>query len=161
MKCVFFYQFITPIPTIAHLLPCEYLATQKAWECWQAHKRSLLICQSQVQAEKLDEYLWQFDTARFLPHNLVGEGPQGGAPVEICWPGRLGSGIRHTLINLQADVADVAVMFNEIIDFVPFEDHEKKSARMRYFAYKSLGFQLKTVPVELLDPRFVSDLLSQ
>lgn len=150
MKRAFFYQFIAPLAGIASLSPAEYLAAQKAWEFWQQRKRSLLICQSQTQAEKLDEYLWQFDTARFLPHNLVGEGPQGGAPVEICWPGRLGSGIRHILINLQADVADVAVMFNDIIDFVPFDEQEKQAARARYFGYKNLGFQLKTVPITSL-----------
>lgn len=148
MKKVFFYQFTTSEKRDARLSSSEYLAGQKAWESWQVRQRVLIVCQSKEQAERMDEYLWQFDTERFLPHNLSGEGPRGGAPVEICWPGCRGSGIRHVLINLQEELADFAIMFNDIIDFVPFNEKGKKAARIRYLGYKNLGFQLKTLQTE-------------
>lgn len=146
MKKVFFYLFTDPdkaVPLRQH----EYLACQKAFEAWQQNLRTLMVCQSKEQAEKIDEYLWQFDTSRFLPHNLVGEGPQFGAPVEICWLGCRGSGVRQLLINLQDELIDVAVMFNDVVDFVPFEEKDKMLARKRYKAYKNLGFNLKTIQV--------------
>lgn len=146
MKKVLFYLFTEP-DKAGSLRQHEYLACQKAFEAWQQNLRILIVCQSKEQAEKIDEYLWQFDTSRFLPHNLVGEGPHGGAPVEICWPGCRGSGVRQLLINLQDELIDVAVMFNDIVDFVPFEEKDKILARTRYKAYKNLGFNLKTIQV--------------
>lgn len=147
MKKVVFYLFSEP-NTDAAFRQHEYLACQKAFEAWQQRRRVLLVCQSKAQAEKLDDYLWQFDTSRFLPHNLSGEGPPMGSPVELCWPGCRGSGVRQLLINLHDEPSDVATLFSDIIDFVPFEEADKQLARERYKVYKSLGFNLKTVQVE-------------
>ncbi|TEA26775.1 DNA polymerase III subunit chi [Candidatus Schmidhempelia bombi] len=154
MKKVLFYLFSQSgksyqIEQGETILAHEYLACQKALIAWQKRQRVLIACQSQIQAEKIDEFLWQLDTAHFLPHNLAGEGPRGGAPVEICWPERRATGARQLLINLQEQVAEFSAMYQDIIDFVPFDEAEKQLARERYKAYKNIGFHLKTIPVEI------------
>ena len=76
--------------------------------------------------------------------NLAGEGPRGGAPVEIAWPEKRNSSPRDLLISLRVGFADFATAFTEVIDFVPYEDSLKQSARDRYKAYRVAGFNLNT-----------------
>lgn len=105
-------------------------------------KRVLIACEDQIQAEKLDEILWQREPYQFVPHNLAGEGPRYGAPVELCWPTKRGSSARDILINLQSTFADFATTFHEVIDFVPTDEHLKQLARERYKTYRNMGFNL-------------------
>lgn len=120
-------------------LACELAATQ-----WRAGKRVLMACGSEEQALRLDEALWQRSPASFVPHNLAGEGPRYGAPVELCWPKRRGNAPRDLMISLLPECADFASAFHEVIDFVPDEDGLKQLARDRYKGYRSVGFQLTT-----------------
>ncbi len=58
-------------------------------------KRVLVACETQQQAEKIDEALWQRDPHQFVPHNLAGEGPRYGAPVKFV--GLLNGEIPHVI----------------------------------------------------------------
>lgn len=122
----------------------EALACLVAAERYRMGKRVLLACEDQKQAERLDEALWQRDPSHFVPHNLAGEGPRFGAPVELCWPGKRGNAPRDLLISLMPEFADFATAFHEVVDFVPYEDSLKQLARERYKAYRSVGFSLTT-----------------
>lgn len=122
----------------------EALACTLAATLWRAGKRVLVLCDAQEQAFRLDEALWQRPAEAFVPHNLAGEGPRYGAPVELAWPGKRGNAPRDVLINLLPDVADFASAFYEVVDFVPYDETEKQLARERYKTYRSIGFQLTT-----------------
>ncbi|MEQ9873498.1 DNA polymerase III subunit chi [Pectobacterium brasiliense] len=122
----------------------EALACALAAERWRAGKRVLIACEDEQQAIRLDEALWQRDPSAFVPHNLAGEGPRHGAPVELAWPQRRGNAPRDLLISLLPQFADFATAFHEVIDFVPYEDSLKQLARDRYKTYRSVGFQLTT-----------------
>lgn len=148
-KKVFFYLIEHELqcvePTL--LLPHEKLACDQIVENWQRGIRILVSCQDQVQAEKIDEYLWQLQPDRFVPHNLIGEGLKGGSPVEIAWVGKRGNGQRQLLINLQEQFPEFSPTYDDIIDFVPAEQRLKELARKRYQTYKEMGFKLKTIKV--------------
>ncbi|BDY03366.1 DNA polymerase III subunit chi [Ferrimonas sp. YFM] len=120
------------------------LACQLAANCYRQGKPVYLHCEDQAQAEQMDETLWQFDADRFVPHNLVGEGPRGGAPVEIGHNGQFSSKKRPVLINLAAKAPQFAVEFAQIFDFVPAADDAKALARERYRAYRQMGVELTT-----------------
>lgn len=122
----------------------ERLACDLAADKWRQGKRVLIACEENAQAIRLDEALWARDPHAFVPHNLAGEGPRYGAPVELCWPQRRGNAARDLLISLLPACADFASAFHEVIDFVPYEDALKQLARDRYKAYLSVGFQLTT-----------------
>lgn len=126
------------------LTTVERLACDLAAGKWREGKRVLIACEDDAQALRLDEALWARDPDAFVPHNLAGEGPRYGAPVEICWPQRRGNAPRDLLISLLPSCADFASAFHEVIDFVPDEDALKQLARDRYKAYRSVGFQLTT-----------------
>ncbi len=145
MKNTTFYLLAQPSPQI-DLEAHEWLTCQIAAAHWRAGKRVLIACESIEQAEKLDEALWQREPHQFVPHNLAGEGPKYGAPVELCWPQKRGNSPRDLLINLQPQFADFATAFHEVVDFVPLDETLKQLARERYKIYRSVGFNLTMAP---------------
>ncbi|MDX5406274.1 MAG: DNA polymerase III subunit chi [Chromatiaceae bacterium] len=119
------------------------LACQLCADLYRARQRVFVYTASQQQAEAFDELLWQFDAERFVPHNLAGEGPKHGAPVEISWlPPRQN---RQVLINLADTVPAFANRFSQIIEFVPVAEHDKALARARFKHYRQLGLTPDTI----------------
>ncbi|MCW8994498.1 MAG: DNA polymerase III subunit chi, partial [Psychromonas sp.] len=74
-----------------------------------------------------------------------GEGPAYGTPVEISW--QPPTHPRQILINLSTKAPTFAVNFQQIIDFVPYDDALKTAARTRYSTYKKMGLTLSTQTV--------------
>jgi DNA polymerase-3 subunit chi len=127
----------------------DHWVCQLATNCYRNKKRCLILCNRQDQAEQLDELLWQQPVDAFVPHNLTGEGPKGGAPVELSWQVKNAAG-RHSLINLSLQVPAFAQHFAEIHDFVPTQEAEKQQARQRYKSYRAAGHMLETKPITTL-----------
>ncbi len=113
---------------------------------YQHNRKVFIYTDNQQDAFALDEYLWQFDGDSFVPHNLLGEGPRFGTPVEISW--QAATHPRQVLINLSTDAPDFALNFQKIIDFVPFAEALKIAARKRYSTYKKMGLTLSTQTVD-------------
>ena len=67
--------------TVDGLSAVEQLVCEIAAERWRSGKRVLIACEDEKQAYRLDEALWARPAESFVPHNLAGEGPRGGAPV--------------------------------------------------------------------------------
>ena len=84
----------------------------------------------------------EFDPDSFVPHNLQGEGPKGGAPVEIGITPPVGN--RKVLINLAKNVPDYIRRFNQVFDFVPVEPVAKQAARERFKKLRQLGATITT-----------------
>ncbi len=120
------------------------LACQLAAQCYQNRRRCLVLCDDQQQAEAFDELLWQQPDNRFVPHNLSGEGPANGTPVEISWQDQAVRG-KPVLINLKNSLPPHGQHFQVIYDFVPAEEQAKQAARERYKQYRAAGFSLDTV----------------
>ena len=119
------------------------LACQLCADLYRAKQRVFVYTADQQQAEAFDELLWQFDAERFVPHNLSGEGPRYGAPVEISWQAPRQN--RHVLVNLADTVPAFANRFNQIIEFVPADAQLKAQARDRFKHYRQLGVTPQTV----------------
>ncbi|AKZ65834.1 DNA polymerase III subunit chi [Candidatus Palibaumannia cicadellinicola] len=144
MKTATFYLINNNIKN--ELIAIERLACYLAILKWRAGKRILIACVHNKQARKLDDALWAYTPTVFIPHNIVGEGPTDGAPVEICWPTRLSPVNSDLLISLLPTCAKFASFFNEVIDFIPNEESLKQLARTRYKVYRKVGFQLTITP---------------
>ncbi|WP_026375972.1 DNA polymerase III subunit chi [Aestuariibacter salexigens] len=117
-----------------------------AW--YSAKKRCVIWCADQASAEHVDEWLWQLPADRFIPHNLTGEGPQGGAPVELAWQQQhIG---RPFLINMAASVPENITRYQQIAEFVPADEPGKQAARQRYKEYQRAGCDMAFMPVNKL-----------
>ncbi|MAD75483.1 MAG: DNA polymerase III subunit chi [Rheinheimera sp.] len=119
------------------------LACQLCANFYRANQRVFVYTASQQDAELIDQLLWQFDAHSFVPHNLSGEGPARGAPVEISWQAPRQS--RQILINLATDIPAFASRFNDIIEFVPSQAAAKAQARERYKQYRQSGVTPATI----------------
>ncbi|TDF39312.1 DNA polymerase III subunit chi [Alteromonadaceae bacterium M269] len=120
-------------------------ACHVAAECYSNKQKCLVWCDNQQDAEQIDELLWQLPTERFVPHNLLGDGPKGGAAVEITWETPARSN-RTVLINLASEAPSFSRQFRQVFDFVPAEENLKQQARNRYKSYRGAGISLDTKP---------------
>lgn len=112
-------------------------------ELYRQQQKVFVYCANQQDAEQVDEVLWRFDAHSFVPHNLAGEGPAWGAPVEISWQPPKNQ--RQVLINLTSTVPDFIHRFSQIIEFVPAAESDKDIARQKYKHYRQLGVTPQTV----------------
>ena len=122
-----------------------YHACLQASYFYRQNQRVFIYTQDQHQAEQIDELLWSFDSDSFVPHNLMGEGPKQGAPVEIGT--QMPRGRRPVLINLTSTVPDFANQFQFIVDFVPSDEALKQQARERFKTCRQWGFQVNNQAV--------------
>lgn len=141
------FYIIEKTQNTLHLSASEVLACDLAASAWRLGKKVLIACETEEQALRLDEALWQRDVDEFVPHNLSGEVTNFATPIEISWVGKRNAQRRDVLISLQHNVPDFAQSFNHIIDFVPKNETEKAQARERYKQYRQLGWQLSTEQV--------------
>ncbi|TCJ97921.1 DNA polymerase III chi subunit [Volucribacter psittacicida] len=137
-----FYLMQQEQSSIENLTAIEALACELAAKTWRLGKRILIACETEQQAFKLDEALWQRDPDEFVPHNLSGEISHYTTPIEICWKEKRNVQRRDVLISLQQQIPEFAQMFNHVIDFVPEQEQQKNLARERYKQYRQLGFQM-------------------
>ncbi|WP_199820774.1 DNA polymerase III subunit chi, partial [Alteromonas abrolhosensis] len=78
----------------------------------------------------------------FVPHNLYGEGPQSGTPVEICWrPEQVAR--RQMVVNVGSGMVPSPNQHRQIIDFVPVDENAKQAARVRYKNYQQAGCNMQ------------------
>lgn len=120
------------------------LACQLAESHYRKQLKIYVHCGSRTQAFEIDETLWQFDPKSFVPHNLKGEGLEGGSPVEIGFDQVGSTTNRHLLINLADQAPSFAVNFGQIIDFVAADENHKTIARDRFRQYRAMGVSLTT-----------------
>ena len=95
---------------------------------YRQKKKVFIYTQDQKHAHDIDEMLWAFDAESFVPHNLLGEGPSYGSPVEISW--QAPTNRRAVLINLTKTVPNFANKFARVVDFVPTDESLKQQARV-------------------------------
>jgi len=106
--------------------------------CYEQGQRVFIATNDVATAEKIDELMWQLPSDKFIPHNLQGEGPHYGAPIEIGH--QPPQGRRHVLINLCHPLPQFAVNFSQIIDFIPSDEEQKQQARERFHQCRVLNF---------------------
>lgn len=120
-----------------------YQACLHAAHCFRTNQRAYIFTDDQTTAHEIDELLWKFEPDSFVPHNLVGEGTQQGAPIEIGF--EKPKNRRPILINLASKMPTFAGNYSHIIDFVPANNELKQQARERFKQYRHAGYTLETV----------------
>jgi DNA polymerase-3 subunit chi len=115
---------------------------------YQKRQYMTVLCKDKAQAEAIDEYIWQQPADLFIAHNLQGEGPAKGSPVEITWLDALNKqAIRNKklVINMTEQFLEQFASYGHVIDFVPQDEAQKKAARARYTQYKKAGCNMAFV----------------
>lgn len=130
-------------PELEKDIPAHFdLAARLAADQFRQGKRVFIYTNDKNDSHIIDEYLWSFEANSFVPHNLQGEGPANGAPVEIGDSTPVGN--RRILINLAAKVPDFINRFSQVFDFVPSDTSLKQAARERYKYLRQMGVNIST-----------------
>lgn len=117
------------------LLVCEL-----AKRCEATGKGTLVLCDSQAQAEELDDLLWSFEEDSFIAHQIAGtEDEEEDVPVLIAAPGT-DVPLRPLVINLRAN--PVAEGFERVLEVVPADASARVPLRERWKQYQARGLAL-------------------
>jgi DNA polymerase-3 subunit chi len=116
------------------LLVCEL--AKRAFESGQP---TLIFTRSSDEAERLDEKLWEFDEAAFIPHQIAGDDDDAITPVLIV-PPDTSTPDRTLVINLREDCAPG--LFDRVLEVVPADENERLGSRKRWTTYKAAGFDV-------------------
>ena len=137
-----FYLLNSSEPQAVYLVVCRLL--EKAY---QRGHRVFVYCESQKNAEYLDELLWTYKDDSFIPHNLQGEGPEPPPPVQIGY-GAEPRGFNDILLNMALSVPPFFSRFRRIMEVVAANDASKEISRTHYREYRSKQCDLHTHNIE-------------
>ncbi|MDX1902042.1 MAG: DNA polymerase III subunit chi [Gammaproteobacteria bacterium] len=132
--------YILPFADEKHILQFACRLAEKAYQ--QQH-RIYFHMQNPQQAHQLDEIMWTWRDESFLPHNLVGEGPDTLPPIQIGFD-TIPSNQRDILINLSQMLPEHHTQFNRILEIIPHNEKFQTDARERYRIYRELNYPLQT-----------------
>jgi len=111
--------------------------TEKAW----SHGNRVFIhAVDEEQARNLDEQLWQFRPASFLPHGIIGE--ENSDLIGIGWGQEPGE---HSdlLINLQLSIPGFFSRFGRVAEVVTQDAASLNALRKSWTFYRERGCQLE------------------
>lgn len=92
------------------------------------------------EAHQIDEMLWTFKESSFIPHNMLGEGPDQAPPVQLGF-NETPASHRDVLINLSSEVPDFYSQFKRILEVVPNIEETKQAANKRLSYYQEKNYQ--------------------
>jgi DNA polymerase-3 subunit chi len=107
-----------------------------AWE--QGHRVSVLAPDESA-ARSLDELMWDYPPARFLPH-ACGE-PESAAPVSIVSSADQIGADRDVVVNLGGAAVPDPGRFHRLLEIVPAGPRMREASRDKYRHYRKLGLQ--------------------
>lgn len=118
-------------------------ACRLAEKAYQQQHRIYFYMQDKKTAEQLDEMLWTWRDESFLPHNLVGEGPDTAPPIQIGFD-QIPTHQRDILINLSQTLPAQHAQFKRILEIIPHHETDQANARERYRFYREQNYALQT-----------------
>lgn len=137
-----FYLVNNPEPHAIWLIACRLL--EKAY---QRGHRIFVYCETQKDAEYLDELLWTYKDESFIPHNLQGEGPEPPPPVQIGY-GAEPRGFDDILLNMSSTIPTYFSRFRRVMEIVASGDAAKEVSRAHYREYRAKQCELHTHTLE-------------
>jgi DNA polymerase-3 subunit chi len=129
--------------------PAEQLACRLSLMSWEQGHRVSVLAPDENAARSLDELMWDYPPARFLPHERGAPGPgaagQGaagwGAPVSIVSSADQLGADRDVVVNLGNEAVPDPGRFHRLLEIVPAEPHLREASRDKFRYYRKLGLQ--------------------
>jgi DNA polymerase-3 subunit chi len=99
---------------------------------------------------ELDTALWTFDALEFVPHCFASAPANmlSATPIVLC-PELRDAPHHQVAVNLGAQVPEGFERFERLIEVVTQDEEDRRDARQRWQHYKSRGYELKRVDLEL------------
>lgn len=135
MTRVDFYLLAEKTERTRRLFACRLIA--KAYQ--KKHKIYISVPSEQAALE-LDQLLWSFSDASFIPHEIQSS-METSVPILIGTAPILGYDL---LINLTSTLPDFFKDFPRIIEIIPNEQNFLESGRNNFRSYRKEGCQLES-----------------
>jgi DNA polymerase-3 subunit chi len=116
------------------------VAVRLADKAFQQGHRIFINAADEPQARSLDEMLWSFRPASFLPHGLHGQ--EHSDTIAIGW-GQEPGNHNDLLINLQLDIPAFFSRFARVAEVVTQDPDSLQALRASWTFYKERGYQLE------------------
>jgi DNA polymerase-3 subunit chi len=116
------------------------VAVRLADKAFQQGHRIFINAVDEAQARTLDELLWSFRPASFLPHGLHGQ--EHSDTIAIGW-GQEPDNHNDLLINLQLDIPSFFSRFARVAEVVTQDPASLQALRESWKFYKERGYQLE------------------
>ena len=116
------------------------VAARLADRAFQQGHRIFINAADEAQARTLDELLWSFRPASFLPHGLQGQ--EHSDTIAIGW-GQEPLDHNDLLINLQLDIPPFFSRFQRVAEVVTQDPDSLQALRESWKFYKERGYQLE------------------
>jgi|TARA_R110002072_G_scaffold71935_11_gene172440 DNA polymerase-3 subunit chi len=116
------------------------VAARLADKAFQRGHRVFINATDEAQATELNELLWSFRPASFLPHGLHGQ--EHSETIAIGW-GQEPDNHNDLLINLQLGIPSFFSRFARVAEVVTQEPDSLAALRKSWTFYKERGYQLE------------------
>jgi DNA polymerase-3 subunit chi len=116
------------------------VAARLADKAFQRGHRIFIHATDEAQAIELDDLLWRFRPASFLPHALHGR--EHADRIAIGW-GEEPENHNDLLINLQLEIPTFFSRFQRVAEVVTQEPASLEALRKSWLFYKERGYQLE------------------
>lgn len=125
----------------------EHLACRLSLMAWEQGHRVSVLAPGETAARSLDELMWDYPPARFLPHarwpDTTREGGEqdSAAPVAIVASADRLDADCSVVVNLSGDAVPDPQRFRRLLEIVPAEPRMREASRAKYREYRKLGLQ--------------------
>ena len=116
------------------------VAARLADKAFQRGHRIFINAADETQANELDELLWSFRPASFIPHGLLGR--EHCDTIAIGW-GQEPENHNDLLINLQLEIPSFFSRFQRVAEVVTQEPDSLVALRQSWKFYKERGYQME------------------
>ena len=116
------------------------VAARLADKAFQRGHRIFINATDKAQAIEINELLWSFRPASFLPHGLHGQ--EHSETIAIGW-GQEPNNHNDLLINLQLEIPSFFSRFARVAEVVTQEPDSLAALRKSWTFYKERGYQLE------------------
>ncbi len=126
--------------------------TRKIWSATPegGPVRNIVMVGEKDDLQKLNELLWSFSSADFLPHCFIDDEAAAETPIVLTddFASSALNSIPHADVmihlgmRMPADVPALVTRFPRIVEVVTVNEAERLAGRERYKAYRELGHEL-------------------
>ncbi|BDT77494.1 DNA polymerase III subunit chi [Polynucleobacter yangtzensis] len=126
--------------------------TRKIWSATPEGEpvRNIVMVGEKADLQKLNDLLWSFSGADFLPHCFIEDEAAAETPIVLTddFTSSALNNVPHADVMIHlgmcmpADVAALVARFPRIVEVVTVNEAERLAGRERYKAYRDLGHEL-------------------
>lgn len=126
--------------------------TRKIWSATPEGEpvRNIVMVGEKADLQKLNELLWSFSSADFLPHCFIEDEAAAETPIVLTddFASSALNNIPHADVmihlgmRMPTDVPALVARFPRIVEVVTVNEAERLAGRERYKAYRDLGHEL-------------------